>query len=205
METPDADIDALFGSLGRSQYTRRVCESKDGEVRTYEAKRLVPLPEGLEGQRTSDAAIIHEKPEHRIILWLKAQGYSAKEIEKATGFSYGHVRTIIAQPWFRERIGQIINEIGRDAVKAKLQGEVLPSIELLTSVRDNEKARHADRIAASRELLDRFLGKPTVKVESENRNIHTSISADRARLEEEARQNEEALRARGITIVPSKS
>lgn len=205
METPDADIDALFGSLDRSQFAPRVCKTQDGEERTYSAKRLTPLPEGLTGQRTTQNAIVHEKPEHRIVLWLKAQGYSHKEVEKATGFSYSHICTIAAQPWFRERVGQIINELGRDAVKAKLQGEVLPSIELLTSVRDNEKARHADRIAASRELLDRFLGKPTVKVESENRNTHTTISADRARLEEEARQNEEALRARGIAIVPSKS
>lgn len=197
METPQADIDQLFSRIEREQ-----------TIPTAIVRKYTPstAPEDLHGlSMHSGLQLQAEKPEHRIVLWMKAQGYSNREIAAATGYTPTHIGTITAQPWFRKKVAEIINSEGRDAVKVMLQGEVMPSIELLRTVRDDPTAKKSDRVTAAKDLLDRFLGKPTVHVETNNTSKVTSISADRARLEEEARQNEAALRARGISIVPSQS
>lgn len=80
--------------------------------------------------------IVHEKPEHRIILFLKAQGHSHTEIAKITGYTIPWISQIVRQPWARERLMRILTEQGEDAVQAVLRGEVLNSVFTLIEVRD---------------------------------------------------------------------
>ena len=61
-----------------------------------------------------------------------------------------------------------------------LEGEVLPSLQRLKSVRDNETAKNSDVIVASNSLLDRFLGKPVQPI-SEDAKAPSEMSDEEIR------------------------
>lgn len=214
-ETSNSSLDALFANLEANMPVPRVCKTQDGSLKTYSGVKTVQ-PTAMEATETTPmpffgqadgapAAIMREQPHHRLMLWLRAQGNSVKDIAKVTGFNPCTVSNILRQPWALARIEQITTELGRDAVSAVLKGEVLPSVQVLIDVRDCTDARKSDRLAAANSLLDRFLGKPTVHVESKNTNTNVAISAERSKLEEEARQLDEKLKARGIGYPASPS
>lgn len=125
--------------------------------------------------------ILHERPEHRLIVYLKAQGLTNKEIAERTNYGYQWVCQIVRQPWFRQRFIEECQHTGRDAIKVFLEGEVMPSLETIRAIRDNADAKSSDRLNASNALLDRFLGKPTQRTEVEN----TSKGLDDAKQEVE--------------------
>lgn len=120
---------------------------------------------GLFNDRSPNLAVLSEKPEHRIVIFLKAQGMSNNEIARRTGYTYPWVSQILRQPWARKRLVEEITASGRDAVEEMLKSAAEDSVYTLISERDNEAAKPSERIAAANSLLDRFLGKPTQKVE----------------------------------------
>lgn len=107
-----------------------------------------------------------EQIEHRIMLMLKAQGLSNREIAKQTNYSAVAVNDILRQPWARTRLLEMIHEKGEEPVAALLRGAAADSIITLMEIRDNENAPAAARRSAADSLLDRFLGKPTQRIES---------------------------------------
>lgn len=119
--------------------------------------------------------IKHERPEHRVIVFLKAQGMSNKEVSERTGFTTVMIGYVLKQPWARVRLLQEITEMGRDGMAEILKGAAVDSVLTLLDVRDSEKSRPSDKIAAANSLLDRYLGKPTQRVESINTNVNASM------------------------------
>jgi hypothetical protein len=101
-----------------------------------------------------------EKYEHRIIAYLKAQGYNNIEIAERTGYSYGSVCAITKLPWVKEVVLETIREKGEAGVQDVLRSSALDSVLFLVETRDNDKAQTRDRISAADKLLDRFYGKP---------------------------------------------
>jgi hypothetical protein len=96
---------------------------------------------------------------------------------------------IVRQEWAQEVILQTIHDNGGNAVKQLLEGAAEDSVLTLISERDNEEAKPSERISASRELLDRYLGKPTQRVETQKLPDATSVSElDREIAELEAEQ-----------------
>jgi hypothetical protein len=146
----------------------------------------------LAGDGDPNLAILRERPEHRLMLYLKAAGHSNADIAKMTGYSYNHVCQIVRQPWFREAFVELAHEEGVSVVDAFLQGEVIDSLEVLKSVRDDPEAKDSDRITACREFLDRALGKPVAFVKTENRNV--AVSAESDQLDREINTIEEQLK-----------
>lgn len=114
-------------------------------------------------------AILEEKPLHRIIVYLKAQGLSNVEISKRTGYTQPWVSQVTRQPWFRLRLTQELREAGADAISTLLKANALDSVYTLVELRDDQDAPKAVRKAAADSLLDRYLGKPTQKVETEEK------------------------------------
>ncbi len=112
-------------------------------------------------------AILDEKPEHRLIVYLKAQGFSNKEVSDKTGYTQAWVSQITRQPWFRLRLVQELREAGIDQIQQVLKSNALDSIFTLVDLRDDVQAPKAVRKAAADSLLDRYLGKPTQKFETE--------------------------------------
>jgi hypothetical protein len=122
---------------------------------------------GLKGDVPPNFAIEKERPEHRLMLYLKAQGKTNQEIAKMMGYSYGWVCQVVRQPWFRKAFIETCEVAGLDSVTQFLEGEVMTSLETLVELRDSGE-KEQTRLTAANSLLDRFLGKPTVKVETEN-------------------------------------
>lgn len=112
-------------------------------------------------------AILDEKPEHRLIVYLKAQGFSNKEVSDKTGYTQAWVSQITRQPWFRLRLVQELREAGIDQVQLVLKGNALDSIFTLVELRDDLQAPKAVRKAAADSLLDRYLGKPMQRISEE--------------------------------------
>jgi hypothetical protein len=103
--------------------------------------------------------IMREGPHHRRIVDLTIEGYNQSEIARITGFSLYMIRATTKQPWARERIIAMSKKSMSDKIKEILEKEAIPSLELLVKVRDDTTARNTDRLSASQQLLDRFLGK----------------------------------------------
>lgn len=103
--------------------------------------------------------IKHEKMEHRIMCFLKAQGFSNTEIAEKTGYGNVQVGQVLRQPWAAKRVIEEIQKAGRDEVEILLKGEARASVERLVMERDNAP-KASDRISAADKLLDRLYGKP---------------------------------------------
>lgn len=116
-------------------------------------------------------AIIHEKPEHRIIVYLKAQGLSNKEVADRTGYTQPWISQLTRQPWFRLRLVQELKDAGVDQIQSVLKSTALDSIFTLIDIRDDANAPKAARSACANSLLDRLLGRPKQTVEHEEKSL----------------------------------
>lgn len=152
-------------------------------------------PDVLFNDRPPNLAIQHEKPEHRLLIFLKAQGLSNTEIAKRTGKTIAWVGQVLRQPWARLRLVQELKEAGQDAVQQLISASGEDSVLTLIEVRDDEKTSPAVKIAAANSLLDRLLGKPTQHVESEV--THRSLSDIEALERELAKVEAEEKRLMG--------
>lgn len=122
-------------------------------------------PDALHNQKEAWVTVAHEKPEHRIIILLKAQGHKDHEIADLTGYTRVHVGNVLKQPWAVERVMQEINAAGRNPVVQMFKGTAVKAAQLLESVIDNPKAKHSDQISAAKEVLDRAFGKASQPLE----------------------------------------
>lgn len=161
------------------------------------AEQYYNSPDALHGDHTPEVTILQERPVHRMMIYMHAQGASIPDIALNTGYSKMMVGQILRQPWARQRLLQILNETGRDAVRHFLTNEIAPSLEVLREVRDDAEEKGATRIIAADKILDRALGKATVTVES---NITSrSVPADLQRIEADLQSTREQLAARGVS------
>lgn len=156
--------------------------------------------DSLFGARPSYQLIKNERPEHRLILWLKLQGHSTKEVAAQTGYTDVHIRTICKQPWFIENFCRQAKELGTSAVNTFLEGEVMPALVRTVELAQGSKV-DAVRLSANREILNRFLGKSVVHADVKTTSHSTlEVVHDIAKLQEEERKLNEQLRANGISI-----
>lgn len=128
--------------------------------------------------KRSDFAILSEKPEHRLIILLKAQGHSNVEIARLTGYTNPWVGQILRQPWARERLLAELNSVGRDSIASLLESAAADSVFKIIDIRDTAEDSGV-QLRASQDLLDRFLGKATQKVESKSEVKHISGDVDK--------------------------
>lgn len=152
----EADNSPLSG-LGSLLQPKQLPPPSPGEEVSF--INQVPCP-------TATISIAKEKPEHRIVMFLKAQGYSNREICRMMNFSDAWVSQLVRQEWFQRRLVKELNESGRDSVEAILQGEVRDSIQTLVEIRDSPLAKNSDRATCAMNILDRVLGKPIQRNET---------------------------------------
>ena len=126
----------------------------------------------------AQSTIMDEKPVHLTVAYLLASGRTRKEIAAVTGLTLSTLSSLTRQPWFITRLKEITEAAGKDMVRSFLEGEVVISLEVLRDLRDDTEQKGPTRLAAANSLLDRFLGKPTVHVESTTAlNIHSAADA----------------------------
>lgn len=133
--------------------------------------------------------IIHEKPEHRVVIFMKARGHSHKEIAEATGYTKEWVGQILRQPWAQDALVREINDAGRDELSTIIEGAAKDSLFSLIELRDDENAPASVRANTAQYLVDRFLGKPKQSIEqkigdinkaSDEQLLHIATSASSA-------------------------
>lgn len=127
--------------------------------------QLVPAPQPslpLNGESSPVKPIVERPPEQRLIVYLKAQGHSYESIAEKTGYKIDEIREILNQPWAKQRLIKEITQEGDDAVSILVAGTAADCVLTLIELRDDKKAPAAVRMAACRELLDRFRGKAPV-------------------------------------------
>jgi len=149
--------------------------------------------------------IQQEKSDHRFLVYLFAQGKGVKDVFLQLGgkwddvngrplptkqhggkYSYAHITQIRRQPWFQSQVLEIMKSEGMCIVEATFKNEFENSVQVVIDVRDNADEKGSTRIAAANSLLDRFLGKPTQHIKSENTTRTLSdIAEDKTELERE--------------------
>lgn len=204
------EIDQFLGGLDRDTQKRQPSLSSTNE--TYfnpEMSRNGNTPEAyaameqrvdaLFGGKYANHLIKRERPEHRLMLWLKLNGHSNKEVANTTGYAYHTVCQIVKQPWFVENFCRLSSEMGKDSVQTFLEGEVMGALE-----RTVDLAKSADsdavKMSANREILDRFLGKSVVKAEVKQAGTIDHVVHDAAALLEEQRKLDLQLHASGLSL-----
>lgn len=145
--------------------------------------------------RDPSLAIQHEQPKHRLICYLKAQGLSYKEIGERVQAAPGWVAQVVRQPWAKVLIYEEIQKAGAAVLEKLLESSALDSIHKLIDIRDDIAAPKHVQLQAANSLLDRYLGKPTQKVETEI--THKSVNVEE--IQRELEQTSAELKRLGIS------
>lgn len=134
--------------------------------------------------------IFDDKPEYVKFLLLRAECRNYKEISAITGYSAAHISTVCRQPWFQQKLRDLIALTGQDRILMLYKMELENSFYTLVELRDTSKS-DAVRFQSAKELTDRLMGK-TVQ-QTETATVHRkSVEAIDERLEEVEREIEEA-------------
>lgn len=130
---------------------------------------LGPLTERFNsGTGNKKNPVKREQYRHRQAAYKFAQGATVVEVAQALGVGKETVSTWHAQPWFQARVHQIQLELGMsDDVQKKLESEAMKSLQVLTDIRDSDKAPAAVKASVAMNILDRVLGKPTQTIKNE--------------------------------------
>lgn len=122
---------------------------------TTETGREIPR---LHGALDPRYGVQHEKPEHRMMVMLKAAGYSNKEIADQTGYSSPTVGYIMKQPWAEKMLLERVHGTADKAMKV-LQDAAEEAALRLVAIAESAKNEEVKR-KANNDILDRKYGKP---------------------------------------------
>jgi hypothetical protein len=199
-EIPDAE--AALKAITAESYAERAKAVHSNGTRTESfdnaAEQYDRNPEALHGDKVPNVVIGHEKPHHVLMCYMLAGGKTIQEIAKVTGFSEVGVRQITRQPWFRKRFLRITAEAGKNQIESFLAVETLNSLETLVQIRDKEEEKGSTRVAAANSILDRALGKPITKIESDT-TLNINKATDKGEdIDRQIAAVEAELKANGI-------
>ena len=136
-----------------------------------------PTPRPLFNGRAPAYVLKAERPEHRVIIMLKAAGRTNVEIAEATGTTPVHVAHIVKQPWAVAQILEEIENAGRQPVIEMLQDASVTAAQFQIDLLNDKDANKETRRKASDSILDRVLGRAnqpisvTDKVEPSNMSL----------------------------------
>jgi hypothetical protein len=171
------------------------------EENPYQTESGIPYDEAsvdaLFANTRSHVVLKKEKPEHRIMLWMRLQGHKPQEIATALRCTKQTVYNVQGQPWFKEAFVRLSTELGKDAAETFLRGEELPTYLKLVELRDGAESE-AVQLSASNALLDRIRGKPVARVETKT---ESSVDITVKTIEELRKESEDItkkLRASGL-------
>ena len=101
-----------------------------------------------------------ERPEHRAICILAAQGLTSTEISEQTGWTTATIQNVRKQEWAQVYIAQLMEKAGRKSVMNDLQGAARDAAALIIKSVRGELAdqKPADRCKDAHKLLDRLYG-----------------------------------------------
>lgn len=135
----------------------------------------------------------YEKPWHRAAAYFWASGkMSLKAIAEACEVSYTSVLDLSKNAWFQETVNEIMRQNGAQDVMDLFKAEQFNSLVTLVELRDSPKAPAAVRRASAVDILDRYMGKPTQRVETVDT---TPVNGDPVELVAQLERENARLRA----------
>ena len=143
----------------------------------------------VKGQNTS-RVLNKEQPHHRLMVLMRARGWSTNEIAEHLGYTAPTVSIALRQPWARQMLVDILQHEGLDGVQKLLKAELVPSILALVDVRDAPESRGSERTTAATAIIDRFLGRPTQRVEHGPVSMPTDVDELRREVERNTKELE---------------
>lgn len=130
------------------------------------APDVTPDVEPLHNAKPPNVEIQHEKPEHRLMVYMKANGKSNAEVARQLGKTQAWVSQIVRQKWFRKRVLAEMKERSDMSIDKLLAHEAEGSLDTLIELRDHAQSEQV-RATSAINILDRFLGKPTQRIEKQ--------------------------------------
>ena len=137
----------------------------------------------------SQRVLKSEQPHHRLMVLMRARGFSTNEIAEQLGYTPSTVSIALRQPWARQMLVDMLQGEGLAGLQQLLKAELIPSVLTLVDVRDAPESKGSERTAAANSIIDRFLGRPTQRIETAHAAVPTDIEA----LEREVKRNEVEL------------
>ena len=111
------------------------------------------------GAKKPSYVLQEEKPQHRVICYLAAEGNTRNEIAQKTGFHPVMIGYVLKQNWAQKRIAELIRQHGGDQVELALKGAVLDAAQLLIKTVRDPDCDIKVRSSNAKEILDRVYGK----------------------------------------------
>lgn len=136
------------------------------------------------GTRAPIYEVVTEKPWHRSAAFMFARGATSQEVALNLEVAPSTVSNLLRQPWFQDRVTQLMAEYGGRDVIELFKAEAFNSLVTLVELRDTAKSETVRKSSAT-EILDRALGKPLQRVESSTVPRSMDPAAEVAALERE--------------------
>jgi hypothetical protein len=161
----------------------------------FEETKAASPSETFFNARLPNLAVMHEKPEHRLLLLLKLRGMTNREIAETSGYTEPWLSQVFRQPWAVRTMAQISAESGAASIKGLLESECVPSIMRLVELRDAPTTPPAVVKSACDSLIEKFLGKPAqqVTITQDTRQVDSESVAELDREIENLKAEERTL------------
>ena len=112
-----------------------------------------PLNNTLEAQQELQT----EKPEHRIMLYMRAGGLSPRQIANATGYCYASVIDLFRQPWAKKLMVELIEAKGGAIVENYLQVHAIEAAEKIIDIMRDTNVSPAIQQKSAFKLIDKVV------------------------------------------------
>lgn len=158
---------------------KRVCYSHSGKPihsTVYQTGENATLDYALHNDADAKAPRQKETPIHRRMVDLHLQGFNITEIAKLLGHTNSTVSNTLRQPWARQYMINTSRQDVMGEVQKLLKDEVLPSLNVLIEIRDNDTLHPAVRAGAANSLIERLLGKAAQPIISTKTNDLDKLS-----------------------------
>lgn len=133
-----------------------------------------------------------EKAWHRSAAYLFATGcVSTHDVAVACDVQDATIRNLLRQDWFQERVTQLMAANGGKDIMSMFRAEQFRTLAVLLDLRDNKSTPAPVKFNVCRDILDRTLGKPVQRIETEDKTQSDDPVAEARRLEEELARSRE--------------
>jgi hypothetical protein len=128
-----------------------------------------------------------EAPWHLSAAYMYAMGSCNREIAEAHGKSPQAVSNLFHQPFFQERVTEIMAANRRDVMDL-FRAERINTLATLIALRDDPATPASVRAMVCKDILDRSLGKAVQRIETVGEVTSSDPVAECERLEAEVRR-----------------
>lgn len=150
------DTPNIFADFADVEAASRL-ESNQNEKPKFDQSEYGP-PRDLFNARKPAYTLKAERPEHRIVVMLKAAGHSNVEIANVTGYSTTQICYIVKQDWAKKQILEEIEKAGREPVLQMMRVDAMEAYQRIRNLAENAASEEVQR-KCNESILDRVFGK----------------------------------------------